>query len=524
MNVDILQIHHNMTKVLRYFLLSWLISAGVVSCNKNNPQSDNDKPIVVIYDNDVHCAVDGYPKIAGLRDAIAAADTAYVALVSSGDFIQGGMVGSLSRGADIIPILNTAKYDVVTLGNHEFDYGVPRMMEVLSSLEAQIVCVNFRSIDKLRPFFAPYTIKQFGKRKVAFVGVLTPETLHAESSAFFNKDGRQLYDVCDDGLVALVQESVNKARSEGADYVVALAHLGEAGKYLTSVDLINRTTGIDVVLDGHSHSVIECNMVPNGNQIPKPSTQTGTAVVNVGKLHISKDGKCTTTLIPSNTISYESANVAQAVADAKKHFEEFTSRVCAQADCKLSINDETGKRIVRKQETGIGNFFCDVVAALADAEISIVNGGGIRADLPEGKVTNGDIINVLPFDNQMCLLELTGKQLLDVLESGFSLLPAENGSFPQVSGLKLDVDINASPRIKTAQALVNGQWVAVDPDGRYKVASSDYLITLMPSKPTVLNPALGIGYMVVPDVIKNKFGARIDAKYKDPQGRITISE
>lgn len=511
-----------MKRFFGYILCGLTLSVALVSCDKFRQPSDNDRPIVIIYDNDVHCAVDGYTKIAGLRDAIVAADTAYVALVSSGDFIQGGMVGSLSKGADIIPIINAAKYDVVTLGNHEFDYGVPRMMEVLSSLKAEIVCINFRSITDLQPYYTPFTIKQMGRKKVAFVGILTPETLHAESYSFFDKDGKQLYDICDDGLVALVQEAVNKARSEGADYVVALAHLGEVGKYLTSVDLINRTTGIDVVLDGHSHSVIECNMVADADKTPKPSTQTGTAVVNVGKLHISKSGKCTTKLIPANVISYESADVAQAVADAKKKFEDYTSRVCAVSDCRLSINDADGKRIVRKQETGIGNFFCDAVAALAGAEISIFNGGGLRADLPQGNVTNGDLINVIPFDNQLCLMELTGKQLLDVLEAGFSSLPAENGSFPQVAGLKLVVKVGAAPRIHSAQVLQDGKWVALDPDGSYKVASSEYLITLMQTKPKVLNPALGVGYMVIPDVIKDKFGGRIDASYKDPQGRITI--
>ena len=513
-----------MKRFFRYILYGLAVSLSLVSCNKGVTPAVDDRPIVIIYDNDVHCAVDGYTKIAGLRDAIVAADTAYVALVSSGDFIQGGMVGSLSKGADIIPIMNTARYDVVTIGNHEFDYGVPRMMEVLSSLKAEIVCANFRSIDKLQPYYAPYTIKQFGKKKVAFVGVLTPETLYAESTSFFDKDGNQLYDICDEGLAALVQASVNKARAEGADYVVALAHLGEAGKFFTSVDLINKTTGIDVVLDGHSHSVIECNMAPNVDKIPKLSTQTGTAVVNVGKLHISKEGKCTTTLIPSETISYESPSVAAAVAEARKHFEEFTSRVCAQSDCKLSINGDNGKRIVRNQEAGIGDFFCDVFAALADAEISIVNGGNLRADLPQGTVTNGDIINVIPFDNQMCLIELTGEQLLQLLESSVSLLPEENGSFPQVSGLKFDVDIKASPRIKKVKVLVNGVWGALDPARRYRIVVSDYQLTQMPFKPTVLNPSLGIGYMVAPDIIKNKFGAHIDAKYKDPQGRITIVE
>lgn len=511
-----------MKRFFGYILFGLTVSAALVSCHHGQPSTDNDRPIVIIYDNDVHCAVDGYAKIAGLRDDVLAADTAYVALVSSGDFIQGGIVGSLSKGADIIPILNAAGYDVVTLGNHEFDYGVPRMMEVLESLKAEIVCANFRSIDKLQPYYAPYTIKQMGKKKVAFMGILTPETMQAESAAFFDKDGKQLYDICDDGLVDLVQNTVNKARKKGADYVVALTHLGEAGKYFTSVDLINRTTGIDVVLDGHSHSVIECNMVPDANQNPKPSTQTGTAVANVGKLHISKGGKCTTTLIPAETISHESASVAQAVADAKKHFEEYTSRVCAQSDCKLSILDENGKRIIRNQEAGIGDFFCDAVAALADAEISIFNGGGIRADIPQGDVTNGDIINVIPFDNQLCLMELTGEHLQEVLENCLSNLPEESGSFPQVSGIKLVVKIGATPKIQNIQVLQDGKWEPLNPEGSYKVASSEYLQTLMKTKPKMLNPALGVGYLMIPEVIKDKFNGHIDAKYKDPQGRITI--
>lgn len=513
-----------MTKIFRYLLCGCIVSCALAACDKNATPGDNDRPIVIIYDNDVHCAVDGYPKIAGLRDAIVAADTAYVALVSSGDFIQGGMVGSLSRGADIIPILNTAGYDVMTLGNHEFDYGVPRLLEVLSSLKAKVVCANFRSVDKKKPYFAPYTIRKMGRKKVAFVGVLTPETMYAEQFAFFDADGNQLYDLCEDDLAALVQKSVDKARAEGADYVVALSHLGEVGKYFTSVDLIGRTTGIDVVLDGHSHSVIECNMVPDGVQVLKPSTQTGTAVVNVGKLHISKDGHCTTTLIPSDSISCESASVAEAVASAKEHFEEFTSRVCATSDCKLSIYDGNGTRIIRTQEVGIGDFFCDVVAGMADAQISIFNGGGIRGDIPQGEVTNGDIINVIPFDNQLCLMELTGKQLLDVLEVGFSALPKESGSFPQLGGMKVEVKISANPRIQSAQVLQGGEWVALDPDARYKVAGSEYLRTMMDFKPVILNPAMGVLYMLAPDYIKEKLGGRIDARYIDPQGRITISE
>lgn len=508
----------------KFFFYGLILSAALISCNKNNPSEGDDRPIVIIYDNDVHCAVDGYTKIAGLRDAIAAADTAYVALVSSGDFMQGGMVGSLSRGADIISILNAARYDVITLGNHEFDFGVPRLMEVLSSLDAQVVCANFRSMDKLQPYFAPYTIKKIGRKKLAFIGVLTPETLYDESYSFYDKDGNQLYDICEDTLASLVQESVNKARAEGADYVVALAHLGEEGEYFTSVDLIRNTTGIDVVLDGHSHSVIECNMVPDIKQIPTPLTQTGTAVVNVGKLYISKDGKFSTTLIPAENISHESASVAAAVAAAKKHFEDFTSRVCAESECRLSIKDADGKRIVRTQETGIGNFICDAIAGIADAQISFFNGGGVRADIPEGRVTNGDMINVIPFDNQLCLMELTGKQILEVLEKGFNALPAESGDFLQLAGIRVSVKLGAKPRIQSAQVLQDGEWVALDPDGRYKVAAPDYIQTMMSFKPTLLNPSMGLVYMLVPDYVREKFDGHISASYKEPQGRIIISE
>ena len=206
------------------------------------------RPIVVLYENDVHCGIEGYAKIAGLRDAIAASDTAYVAVVSSGDFVQGGPAGTLSKGQYIIDIINSVGYDAMTIGNHEFDYKVPQLFHLTDQLNAPVTCVNFSDIKTGKQFYAPFVIKKFGARKVAFVGVVTPSTLMSEGAAFYDEDGTQLYDLHHNDVYNLVQQATDSARAQGADYVVVLSHLGESTFDVVSGKMIAATTGIDAVL------------------------------------------------------------------------------------------------------------------------------------------------------------------------------------------------------------------------------------------------------------------------------------
>ena len=213
------------------------------------------------------------------------------------------MVGAISRGQYIVDIMSKMGYAAITIGNHEFDYGGPRMKELLQQVNAPVVCCNLFDYGATQTVYSPYTVCQYGDKRVAFVGVCTPETETAESYAFFDTDGSQLYDLRNEEVPALVQQAVDNARSEGTDYVVLLSHLGEAEKEnaISSYSLVSKTAGIDVVLDGHSHATIEHHDVNNKDGQPVNVTQTGTQFAHVGKLLI-KDGQLTTTLIPLDEI------------------------------------------------------------------------------------------------------------------------------------------------------------------------------------------------------------------------------
>ena len=183
------------------------------------------KSIVILYENDVHCAVDGYAKLAGLRDAIA--DTAYVALVSNGDYVQGMTVGAISKGQYVVDLMRALPYDAITLGNHEYDYGMERMFQLLRQVPAPIVCANLYDVKLERTVFAPYVMRRFGDKRIAFVGASTPTSMETEAYAFRDDEGNIIYDLQIDDIPALVQKAVDEARRAGADYVILDSHLGE---------------------------------------------------------------------------------------------------------------------------------------------------------------------------------------------------------------------------------------------------------------------------------------------------------
>lgn len=513
-----------MMKVNTFITIAICVVAMVISsCSNSEVAEGADRPIVILYDNDVHCSVDGYAKMAGLRDAIVEADTAYVAVVSAGDFLQGGLTGTLSQGKDIISIMNIVGYDVVTPGNHEFDYGMPVMLRALKDLKSDVVCTNLFDLRTNQPVYAPYVIKTFGKKKVAFVGVLTPVTMHSAYSAFYD-NGAKAYNVKSaDEMTALVQKAVDQARSEGADYVVLLSHLGEKDSDDTSVNLINNTHGIDAVLDGHTHSVIEQDMIANKETVLTPSTQTGTAFVNIGKLYISRSGKCETRLLPVAEVTEENVNVSQLLHEIAAKYESLTTKHCATSEQQMSIYDESGVRIIRNHEVGIGNFIADVVAAGADAPIALMSAGAIRADIPKGEVTYGDIMTVVPFENPICLVSMTGKQIQQVLELGAAKYPGEAGEFVHVCGLRYTIAVNASPKVQQVEVQQqDGSFTVLDSNATYTVACSEYAYQTLEEKPVVINPNVGLAITLIPETIATKFNGIIGSKYAKPEGRIIM--
>lgn len=506
---------------------------------------DND--IVILYTNDVHCGVDdnlGYAGLATVKNALEAQGK-HVVLVDNGDAIQGDTIGTLSNGEYIVDIMNEIGYDVATPGNHEFDYGMEQFLSLTEKANYPYVSVNF--VDKEgSPVLDPYVIKDVAGVKIAFVGISTPKTITTSTPKYFqDENGNYIYgflqDESGEKLYTAVQSAVDAARAEGAQFVIALAHLGieEDCSPWTSSEVIVNTSGIDAVLDGHSHSKIECEKVKNKDGAEVLLTSTETKLAYIGCLTIKDDGSMSSTLISDNGMS-------EFVGGIQEEFEELVNTVVAKTDVDLIINDPvSGERIIRVAETNLGDLCADAYRAMSGADVAIVNGGGVRANIPAGDITYGDIIAVHPFGNEMCVVECTGKDILDALELGASKLPAESGGFLHVSGMTYTIDLNVESSVKLDE---NGMFVSVDGDYRvkdvavggepldtektYTLASHNYKLkncgdgyTMFADK-VFLQDSVMIDNQVLINYIVDVLGGTVGEEYSDPygQGRITIIE
>ena len=359
--------------------------------------------------------------------------------------------------------------------------------------------------------------------------------------AFFDKQGNQLYDLRPNQVYQLVQDAVDAARRKGAKYCIVLSHLGEDDNdmHVTSHGLVAATSGIDAVLDGHTHSVIPCQLVANKQGKMIPVSQTGTKFYYIGHLLIDEKGHVSTRLIPirdAQTKAIEASfltrtsdmrNKTQVATDSiNKLVDEQTARVVCHSDFPISILDSTGTQVVRCQETNAGDLVCDAFRAVTGAQIAFNNGGGIRNQLSAGDLTYGDIISLLPFDNYLETIEVTGQDILDVLEACCQLLPERDGQFAQVSGIRYTVDTSRQPRVQSVEVL-NGNYEPIQLDRKYVLCTTDYCIDgggmygklkdcrKLKEKIISYNDAL-IKY--VTEYLKGK----IPEVYRKPQGRIII--
>lgn len=416
--------------------------------------------IVILYDNDVHCAVEGYAKMAGVKNELKK-QTPYVSVVSCGDFAQGDVIGTLSEGGSIVKIMNKVGYDVVVFGNHEFDYGFHTMEELGYQLRATVVSCNLINKKTDKTLFKPYIIKEYGPTKVAYIGVITPETLTSSPNLFEDIDYISQFDAennvvnyefegdfCADSLYGQVQKYVDAARSQGADIVVVLAHLGDEllDKTMpTSVSLIEQTNGIDVVLDGHAHHTIVDTLIANNQNQMVHLSSTGSNFKNIGQLTIAPDNTLSMQLLPVDTLTAVDDSVKALVDTLKNHTLVFGQERVGRTPFPLIANDANGNRIVRKKETNLANFCTDAFRIMLDTDIALINAGGIRDNIAAGDITYNDLLRVFPFNNTVCIATLTGCQLIDVLEFSTRFFPKESGGLMHVSGLRYTLFENCYP-------------------------------------------------------------------------------
>ena len=529
---------------------------------KARPNED----IVILYTNDIHCGIEdgfGFAGLAALKKDVQKV-TPYVALVDNGDAVQGTLIGTISKGSYIVDIMNEVGYDFATLGNHEFDYGMDVLDGLIAKANAKYLVCNIEFTGKNKTFLdrtAPYAIKSFGNVKVAFVGVTTPNSITSSTPAFFQENGEFVYDLSKSAtgkkLFYKVQNAVNAARGEGADYVILLSHTGvdEQDAPCNSVSIIANTVGIDAVLDGHSHSVIQQQLVKNKYGEEVILTSTGTKFANIGKLTISKEGKLYSQLINPSLYDKKDAAITKFIDGIKASYEAEVMKVVAKSDVALKITDSTGVRMVRNSETAIGNLCADAYRAVAQSDIAMVNGGGIRANLPLGDITYADIINVHPFGNILCKVKTTGQQILDCLEFACrstrnvykegQKAVGESGGFQHVSGLKFTIDtsipssvttdekgmfagVTGARRVKDVLVEKDGKWVPIDPKATYTLASHNYMLkqggdgfNMFQNDELLIDEGM-IDNQVLMTYIVDILEGNLKDKYADIEGRITI--
>ena len=440
--------------------------------------------IAVLYTNDIHTYIDGepfgYSELAAIKAQLEA-QYKDVILVDAGDHIQGTAYGSMDKGESIIKLMNAVGYDLATLGNHEFDYGMSGRIKATDEWASfpYVSCNFYHEADGVRGenVLDAYKIFTVGEEKIAFIGITTPETFTKSTPAYFqDENGNYVYGISggEDGaaLYADVQAAIDAAKAAGATRVIALGHLGvdPNSKPWTSEDVIANTEGLDAFIDGHSHSVVEGSKVADkaGNDVLL--TQTGEYFGRIGMMVISADGSITTSFI--TTFEGTPDATVKAIED------EWINSVSAQLDVKIGSTElvldnyaENGDRLVRLQETNTGDFTADALYYVfddmgLDVDIAIMNGGGIRNTAVTGDITYLTCKAIHSFGNVACLQTVTGQQLLDALEWGArSASDAECGGFLHVAGMTYEINTAIE---STVQMDDKGVWTGA-PTGEYRV-------------------------------------------------------
>ena len=452
--------------------------------------------VVILYENDVHCAVEGYSKLAAMKNELSETYT-NVGVVSVGDFVQGGTLGAVSKGEYIVNLMNKVGYDAIALGNHEFDYQLPRLNELNAMSNTKFISCNFQKIGEDKSYFEPYTIVSYGNVDVAYIAITTPETINSSSPAQFKNDkGELIYTFNESKLYDIVQTNINAAETAGADYVIALSHIGydESGNLADITDVIENTDGFDVVLDAHSHSVIEEKVIKDKSGDDVLLTSTGTKFEYIGKLTI-KNGAFDTELVAVESYTKTDPVVDAYITEINENYAQLGNRKIGESKVEFITHDKDGNRLVRNAETNLGNFCSDALRVMTGADISFVNGGGLRAPMESGDITFNDIFSVFPFNNQIVTAEISGQILIDFLEMAVMNYPEEDGSFPHMSGVTFSVNksiptsvkvdengffekVDGAYRVYNVKVLdkTSGEYKALDPNGKYILAGFNYFI------------------------------------------------
>ena len=537
-----------MKKLLSLLLALAMVFTLCVGVMADEPAGELAGQIVILHTNDVHGAIESYAKVAALKLEYEAKG-AEVLLMDAGDYIQGEPYVSISQGLDAIRLMEYADYDVATVGNHEFDYGFENLSELADIAEFPIIAANVMYNGKTA-FDANKVFELASGVKVGVFGLTTPET--ATKAHPGKIKGVTFLSGADMNKAA--QAQVDELTAAGCDYIICLGHLGidDSSKGYRSVDLLEAVTGIDVFIDGHSHSTLDEVKALVGDDCKVGDTlltSTGTKLATVGVVTISKDG---ITIGSVDLEKYEKTNdvveeAAQLVID---EVDAEYGAVFAKSEVELCGEKAPGNRT---QETNNGDLIADAILWYAKKDgslpvadenvIAITNGGGIRAAIAAGDITKKDVNTVLPFGNTVAYVTVKGSVLLEALEASTFSTPEAVGAFPQVSGIKFSIDTNkafdqgelypgstyyapASINRVTIES-INGK--AFDPEATYVVVTNDFLAAggdtyYAFSVSTSVDTGVPMDEALMSYITEELDGVVTAEQYGEPQGRITVIE
>ncbi len=422
----------------------------------------DDGSLVILHSNDTHCHYDeglGLSTLKALKDSMESeGDTVFV--VDAGDFLQGATFGTVTQGQSSVEVMNSVGYDVGIPGNHEFDFGLPVLLERAASLNYPLICANLAYPDG-SSVFPEFVILEKNGTRIGFFGLLTPD------SATSVKAGKMEDSIITDPVEA-ASRMVPLLRGMGADKVVAIGHIGVESTTITSDEICARVPGIDLFIDGHSHTAMEDGKAEGFDLVPSDTViaSTGGGCTSFGIVRMD-DGRIEASLYKGEPL--RDAQVDEAVRKVREECSAVLETRIATSE--IFLDGE--RNDIRSKETNMGDLVADAMRWYGEGDVSAVNSGTIRSSIQAGEITMNDVYAVLPFQDDLVILEVEGQRLYDMMEASYSHLGTVNGGFLQISGMTVTYDPSAEIGSRVVSILVNGS--EVDPDGLYTICTTDYL-------------------------------------------------
>ncbi len=455
-------------KVLSLFLSLALVLGIVIGAAPMVSFAETEgTSLTIVHTNDVHGhvkgddSVIGFEKLQTIVKELKEKDP-NVLLLNAGDTVHGTTLATLSGGESIVRLMNTMGFDAMTPGNHEFNYGYDRLVELNKMAEFPILGANIVKEDG-RSDLEPYIIKEFEGFKVGIFGISTEET--KVKSHPNNTIGIKFEDP-----VATAEKMV-KELEDKVDIIVGLVHLGiDEESEITSIDVAKNVKGIDILVDGHSHSTLAEGMLVGDTLIVQANEWTK----NIGLVEVEiKDGNIVNKT--AKLIDYEAAADVALDPEIAAELEKIEVENNAILDEVVGASkvELVGEReVVRAGESNLGNLITDAMLEVSGADVAITNGGGIRASIAEGQVTLGDILTTFPFTNYPVVIEVTGQTIVDALNFGVDAYPEAAGKFPHVAGMSYVIDTSGEAN-KVVDVLVGEK--PIDLDAKYKLVTNDFM-------------------------------------------------